>query len=125
MYARQIQTVFGKVFNTPVIDGAGSFAVFGPPWAPDEGVLNVPVQASVPVIAVRVMDYDLGRKDDLLGEVSIEINRDALGREMETFDLYRKGKRGKGQVQLSLAWNEDGNGVRIRVHQASDCARLI
>ena len=64
-------TAFGSYSATGTLDGAGSSAVFEAesgigelslPWSADTAPADF-------LIAVRVMDYDWGAKDDLLGEV--------------------------------------------------------
>ncbi len=40
-YTNCRRTFFGNVNKTPVINEAGENAIFGPPWAPDEGVLYI------------------------------------------------------------------------------------
>lgn len=56
------------------IQGGGRDAVFGPPWAENEGVIVVAVPGGGrrPIV-LRVMDEDWGhrRADDLLGEVCV------------------------------------------------------
>ncbi len=47
LYASHKKTVWGNVYKTPIIDEAGENAVFGPPWAPDEGVLSVVLEDSM------------------------------------------------------------------------------
>ena len=38
IYTTCKRTVWGNVMKTPIQQDAGENAIFGPPWAPDEGV---------------------------------------------------------------------------------------
>jgi hypothetical protein len=53
-------------------------------------------------LAVRVMDYDWGKKDDLLGECLVRVSSllNQAGTALQ-FDLSLKGSGGKGSVQLT------------------------
>lgn len=69
-YWRETHTLWGPSHRTLEIDEAGENAIWGSPWAPNEGVLHVPVEVGSSLI-VRVLDEDYGKRDDLLGEVLI------------------------------------------------------
>jgi len=122
VYAKERITVWGNLYKTPVIDGAGANAIFNPPWSPNEGVLLIPVpRDGSQQLIMRVMDYDWGRKDDLLGEILININ-DTIAKCQQTgkltFPLYKGGEVGKGKVTFMIEWSEDPI-VRtsIKVHE--------
>lgn len=87
--------------KTAVIRDAGANAIFGPPWAPDEGLMRVKVPMGTSMLIVRAMDYDWCKKDDLLGEVVINIS-DHLGKPFVDVPLLFKGKQTKSTIQLSI-----------------------
>ena len=60
-------TLFGNFFNSDVIDEGGSDPVFGE--AMGEGTVYIPCEEETGPreLIVRVMDYDWGKRDDLLG----------------------------------------------------------
>ena len=61
-------TLFGNFFNSDIIDEGGSDPVFGE--AMGEGTIYIPCEeeAGPRQLIVRVMDYDWGKRDDLLGK---------------------------------------------------------
>jgi hypothetical protein len=71
-YASCRQTLVGNFFPTECLDNAGQAAF----WDQETGGgdMNVPIEdgnwADI-ALAVRVMDYDWGKKDDLLGDVMV------------------------------------------------------
>lgn len=105
-YAYCKHTIWGGLHKTPVLNEAGTNAFYGPPWAPDEGVMNIPIPMGEHRIIVRVMDYDWCKKDDLLGEVCVEIDS-IIGRGQVEIPLTRNGHPEKGTINLSAAWNTD------------------
>ncbi len=121
LYASCKKTVWGNVFKTPVMDEAGENVVFGPPWAPDEGVLSVVMDNAQESVIVRIMDYDWGKSDDILGEVHLHIN-DYIGRGEVAVPLTRNGGKEKGEVLLSMDWEDSVNGkktLRLRIVTAT------
>jgi hypothetical protein len=103
-YMRYKRTVWGQLYTTPVLDNAGENALFGPPWAPSEGTLFVQMDRYETDCVVRVMDYDWGKKDDLLGEISVNVDR-VVGRGVLDFQLNRQGRLEKGTVRASFDWD--------------------
>eukprot|EP01039_Chlorochromonas_danica_P010619 gene10620-11768_t len=101
-YSNCKRTVFGNVHKTAVIRDAGSNAIFGPPWAPDEGLLSMGLPPGSDHVILRVMDYDWCKKDDLLGEVLVRV-ADHVGKESVELRLFRKGQ----QLQSSLVFRLD------------------
>ncbi|GMI18794.1 hypothetical protein TrLO_g13327 [Triparma laevis f. longispina] len=105
------QTAWGNFYSTMLKDGCGENCVYGE--TAGDGDLNIPMNTmSSPLgsfkIVVRVMDYDWGKKDDLLGEILLEplsMLLQAPGSAV-SFPLTRKGKKEKGEVTLS-AYIED------------------
>lgn len=69
-------TLLGNFYNSDVIDEGGSDPDFG--IAMGEGVLYVPCdnEAGPQELIIRVMDYDWGKRDDLLGESSLIVHFD-------------------------------------------------
>jgi hypothetical protein len=63
-YIAQRFTAWGNFYKTAELDGAGENAYFG--GTPGDGAMSIPLNQ-------RVMDYDWGKKDDLLGEVLIDL----------------------------------------------------
>ena len=70
-------------------------------------------------LAVRVMDYDWGKKDDMLGECAVQLGDLLAGGQPVSMPLYRKGRGGEfGEVTLSAARGAAGL-VVLRCHQAT------
>lgn len=88
--------------KTAVLRDAGSNAIFGPPWAPDEGLLSMGLPPGSDHVILRVMDYDWCKKDDLLGEVLVRV-ADHVGKESVELHLFRKGQ----QLQSTLVFRLD------------------
>ena len=118
-YANCRHTLWGSVHKTPVVDEAGSDVVYGPPWAPDEGVMEITVNPSVDhEIIIRVMDYDWGKKDDLLGEAVINI-RECIDRGPVEHPLMRNGKpESKSTVTFALAMSSPTK-IRLQILRAN------
>lgn len=115
VYCQVKRTVWGSVEKTPVLEEAGENAVFGPPWAPEEGVLYIPVSDNQFDVIVRVMDYDWGNKEDLLGEVHIDIRRFLDQPNVtHTLPLTRNGQVDKGTLSFSVRWETDNVNVEAR-----------
>lgn len=101
-FQNQRFTLFGNYFKSGVIDNAGSDAYFG--RAHGDGVILVPCEdrdLGRMEMIVRVMDYDWGKRDDLLGELVIDAADLARAGDLRSFPLSRNGKPEKGQVTLS------------------------
>ena len=101
-YIAQRFTAWGNFYKTAELDGAGENAYFG--GTPGDGAMSIPLNQPIGsfLVAVRVMDYDWGKKDDLLGEVLIDPAQllQSPGTKM-SFPLTRKGKPEKSEVTLS------------------------
>ena len=79
-------------------------------------------------LAVRVMDYDWGKRDDILGECVVRLG-DLLARDgdqshgpeaLVSTPLCRKGKSGDlGEVTLSAARDATTGGIVVRCHRAT------
>jgi hypothetical protein len=77
---------------------------------------------------VRVMDYDWGKKDDLLGETVVDVASLVRSGQQQSFSLTIKGAPVKGKsgsvssvVLSAVTFNESGEWLcRLRVHSASD-----
>ena len=75
-------------------------------------------------LAVRVMDYDWGKRDDMLGECVVRLGElmsqtILAGGQPVSMPLYRKGRGGEfGEVTLSAARGAAGL-VVLRCHQAT------
>ena len=101
-FQNQRHTLCGNYFKTGMIDEAGSDAIFG--RTNGDGTVIIPcsdAEAEEMLLCCRVMDYDFGRKDDLLGELLIDAADLARSKQMMTFPLTRKGRPEKGEVTMS------------------------
>jgi hypothetical protein len=95
-------TGWGNFYKTECLSGAGTDAYFG--GTPGDGDMFMPLSQPVGSfkVAVRVMDYDWGKKDDLLGEILLDPQVLLVQPGVPiSFALNRKGKPGKGEVTLS------------------------
>lgn len=100
VYEEQRYTMFGNYFNTSILYEAGEDANFGS--ASGDGTMYIPCNENDRLeMIVRVMDFDFGKKDDLLGEIVLNVTDLAAKGNTETFSLQRKGKPEKGNVTLS------------------------
>lgn len=106
VYVNSRKDLWGHMYKTQVLDNAGTTAVFGCPWDPTEGHLHMTLHKDQRFVIVRVMDYDWGVKDDLLGEYCIDIN-DCVGKGVLEVALQRKGKVEKGTVTFSVEWDSN------------------
>jgi hypothetical protein len=93
-------TVFGNFYKTGLLDNAGKDAFFD--MVHNSGVIVIPCNdAKALNLIVRVMDYDWGKRDDLLGEISLNVSVLAGSGRTESFPLTRRGRPEKGEVTLS------------------------
>ena len=90
------QTCWGNFYKTMLKDGCGENCVYGE--TAGDGDLSIPLNtAAQPLgtfkVVVRAMDYDWGKKDDLLGEILLDPMQllQSPGQAM-CFPLTRKGK---------------------------------
>lgn len=130
-YVSKSMTVLGNFHRTTCISEAGANAFF------DENVgggeMIIPLnEAKVNddfVLAVRSMDYDWGKKDDLLGETLVRVAQDLLmipGKRV-SFPLKRGGqkvtdKQGNGSEVTLSAWVDQIQGkhmLRLTCHQTT------
>jgi hypothetical protein len=92
-------TMFGNYFNTTILDEAGADATFGA--ASGDGIMYIPCNESESLeMIVRVMDYDFGKRDDLLGELVVNVSELAARGTEVSFPLTRNGRSEKGEVTL-------------------------
>ena len=93
-------TMFGNFYNTTILDSAGENATFGA--ASGDGIMYIPCNMNENLkLIVRVMDYDFGKKDDLLGELVLDVNELTTSGGTTSYPLRRHGKTEKGEVSLS------------------------
>ena len=101
-FVSQRHTLFGNFYRTGVLDNAGSDAVFGKVHG--DGVMYIPIdkhEENRLEMIVRVMDYDWGKRDDLLGEIVVDVASLAQSKTMMQYDLTRFGKQEKGSITMS------------------------
>jgi hypothetical protein len=141
------ETVWGNFYATDVLDGCGQHAHFNVKTFGD-GDFSIPFdpsQASTFDVIVRAMDYDWGKKDDLLGEVVVDLVTLANTQPGQpvSFPLKVKGKavsgkEGPSEVTISVVYEDrsaqimaseaarsasstSGMGcLKVRVHQATN-----
>jgi hypothetical protein len=91
-YCLEQHTVWGAVFATAPVYNAGANCVWGPAWAPSEGDVVMPLRAAKGShVALRVLDYDFGMRDDVLGECLVDVDAVlAAGGAPVTLPLMRK-----------------------------------
>lgn len=104
LYQQQRFTVKGNFHKTGLLDNAGADALFN--VVQNMGVIQIPCSSheqssSVFQLIVRVMDYDWGKKDDLLGEFLLDVPALARAGEARSYPLTRKGRPEKGEATLS------------------------
>uniref|UniRef100_A0A7S1TRZ8 Arrestin C-terminal-like domain-containing protein n=2 Tax=Phaeomonas parva TaxID=124430 RepID=A0A7S1TRZ8_9STRA len=94
-YQELSTTVFGNFYKTSLLDNAGEDARFGN--MPGDGDLYIPCDGpgGPPKLIVRAMDYDWGKKDDLLGEIVLDVPALVAKGDTETFPLFRNRKQEK------------------------------
>ena len=105
LFQDQRFTVQGNFFKTGIFDEAGSDAFFEK--IHNLGVLQIPCSSQEVKnmkLIVRTMDYDWGKKDDLLGEILLDVPSLAQSGEKRSFPLMRNGKPEKGEITLSARY---------------------
>ncbi len=101
-FQEQRHTLFGNYFRTAVLDEAGENACFD--RVADSGVLYIPCDLSDEhnlILIVRVNDYDWGKRDDLLGEILLDVPQLVNSGVKETFQMMRNGKNEDSFITLS------------------------
>jgi hypothetical protein len=107
-YASCKKTVWGHIAKTAVINNAGEAAVFGPAWAPDQGVLSMLLPPYERQIVVRVMDHAWGVRDAVLGEILLDISR-YVGRGIQEVVLAHNGATTSSVLTFQLDWETSPN----------------
>lgn len=109
--------MLGTAVKTALILRAGNNPIFGPPWNPEECVLNVPLDEQS-IVIVRVLDY----KDHILGELELDI-RSISEDEVIAMQLYQSGKVTSSVVSFTmqkLTTESTIAGIRLQVLSLSD-----
>ena len=99
-YVSQRHTVFGNFYRTQLLDEAGADAIFNPL----SGGGDMPMPAADGLFAVRVMDYDWGKRDDLIGETTVRLQDLLAAGAPLSLPLYKKGKGDRGEVHACAAF---------------------
>ena len=100
IYEEHRYTMFGNYFNTSTLNNAGTNAIFGS--ANGDGIMYIPCHDHEDLrLIVRVMDYDFGKRDDLLGEIYLDTRQLVSSGTAQSFPLKRFGRAEKGEVTLS------------------------
>jgi len=102
IFQQQRATLIGNFFKTGLMDEAGEDAFFD--QIHHNGVIYIPCDAHEEnnlELIVRAMDYDFGRRDDLLGEIVLNVRELVQSRDKKSYPLTRNGKAEKGEVTLS------------------------
>lgn len=104
-YLNKSITVAGNLYRNVNMDGAGADAIFDPNSGGGEMIIPLD-DGKVDddfLLAVRSMDYDLGKKAALHGEALVRVAKDLLQNAgvPVSFPLKKRGKRHKGEVTLS------------------------
>ena len=67
--------MWGTVFKTAPVMNAGANCVWGSTWAPTEGHIVMPLRGDRgSLVALRVLDFDFGQRDDVLGECLVDVD---------------------------------------------------
>ena len=116
-YCTKRVSAWGNFYATDLLDGGGEDVKFNPDSGAGDLTINVDDQdLSSLTLAVRPMDYDWGKKDDLLGEALVKVEAtllgDAAGTEV-SFPLRRKGKAEKGEVTLKATLETTKRGNKL------------
>jgi hypothetical protein len=107
-YANCKKTVWGHIMKTSVLKDAGEHAIFGSPQAPDEGVLSLSLHPEERQIIVRVMDYEWGTRDVVLGEALLDINQ-YIDRGVQEVVLAKGGATKNGLLTFTMTWETQPN----------------
>lgn len=102
LFQDQRFTVRGSYYKTGLLAEAGENAYFDK--IHNLGVVQIPCSSEETQrmqLIVRAMDYDWGKKDDLLGEILLDVAALANSGEKKDFNLTRKGRPEKGVVTIS------------------------
>ncbi len=94
--------MYGNYFRTGLLDEAGEDACFD--RVADSGVLYIPCDLSEEedfILIVRVNDYDWGKRDDLLGEILLDVPQLVNSGVQETFQMMRNGRNEDSYITLS------------------------
>eukprot|EP00980_Cylindrotheca_fusiformis_P015099 scaffold4166_cov95-Cylindrotheca_fusiformis.AAC.1 len=105
LFEDQRYTIRGNFYKTGLLDNAGENAYFDK--IHNLGVIQIPCSSQETQqlqLIVRVMDYDWGRKDDLLGEVLLDVPALAKSGEKQSFPLTREGRSEKGEATMSAKY---------------------
>ena len=111
-----------------MLNNAGSDAVFGNPCRPEEGHLTIPFPStSDGSFILRVMDYDWGKKDDLLGEILIKAGDIAsLDHSDRVLTLQRKGSTSDGStITLAAYWLDNASEIPYISNGSDEIMRYL
>ena len=100
VFQDQRVTLFGTFYKSGLLDNAGADAFFDK--IQNAGSILIPTNHAQSMdLNVRVMDYDWGKRDDLLGEIRLNVGTLVRSATEQSFPLTRFGKPEKGEITLS------------------------
>jgi hypothetical protein len=102
VFQEQRQVLWGKFFKSGLLNEAGANADFD--QVQNSGIITIPIDNlynKQQTLILRVMDYDWGKRDDLLGELELNATALAESGKKQTFGLTRNGKVEQGKIKLS------------------------
>lgn len=117
-YVSHRLSVWGNFYSTETLDNAGKDAIFDADSGNGDMIIPLRGPATQLTLAVRVMDYDWGKKDDLLGDVAVQ-PASLLKSPGEPVSM---ALRGGGEITLSATIDRTGTGaefLKLRCHQAT------
>lgn len=104
IYQNQRYTIKGNFFRTGVLEKSGEHANFDS--IRDLGLIHIPCTTDEKTssnfqLIIRIMDYDWGKKDNLIGESLLDIPSLVEAGTQKTYHLTKFGRPEKGEITMS------------------------